>query len=127
MTNIKYIRLELLTSTVSSMIENVETILASKKLNGKGIFLPKKYIKNSNTSLIYIPSKVGNSILEAKEIKTDPTSLKTMSGIFLTPLGLDLSKMLENELKSSTKMDLNYLQDNLPRIIKNMKKSGELS
>ncbi len=117
-TNIKYIRLDLLTATISSMIDNVEKIIISKKLSGKGIYLPQRLIKDSETSLIFIPSKLSKNIPSLEKINKDVYS-KTLDGVFLTPLGLDLSKMFEKELqKPFTRPDLYYLQNNFPKIIK---------
>lgn len=113
----KHVPLELLNATVTSTLTNMEKIITDSNLNGKGIYLPPKYLKDFESSLIFIPSKAEQALPKPEEIEEEKLYSKNPNGIFLTPPGLALSKLFEEELGTSfTKTDLNYLQEKLPKL-----------
>jgi len=66
---------------------------------------------------VFIPSKKDSIIPPAEEIVEGKIFLKNPKGICLTPPGLGLVNLYENELgKDFAKVDLNYLQNNLPKL-----------
>ncbi len=109
----KHVPLELLNATLT----NIEKIITDSNLNGKGIYLPPKYLKEFESSLMFIPSKVEQALPKPEEVEEEKLYSRKPKGIFLTPPGLALSKLFEKELGTSfTKTDLNYLKETLPKL-----------
>jgi hypothetical protein len=119
----KHVKLELLNATAHSTLANIEKVIANAKLNSKGIYLPPKYLKDYESSLIFIPAEAHQTLPKPEEIHEEKLYSKKPKGMFLTPPGLALSKLFEKTLgKSFTRTDLNYLQQNLPKLfIKTLK------
>jgi len=114
----RHVKLELLSATASSALANIEKVMANTELNGKGIYLPPKYLKDFESSLIFIPSKADQTLPKPEEIDEEKLYSKNPRGMFLTPPGLAISKLFEKELGTSfTKTDLNYVQNNLPKLL----------
>ena len=114
----RYVKLDLLNAIAPSTLANIERMLTSSKLNEKGIYLPPKYLKDFESSLIFIPSKANQTLPRPEEIDEEKLYSKNPEGIFLTPPGIALSKLFEKELGTSfTKTDLNYIQNNLPKLL----------
>ena len=114
----RYVKLDLLNAIAPSTLANIEKMLTSSKLNEKGIYLPPKYLRDFESSLIFIPSKANQTLPKPEEIDEEELYLKNPRGIFLTPPGLTLSRLFEKELGTSfTKTDLNYIQNNLPKLL----------
>jgi len=114
----RHVKLELLNATTTPALANIEKVIANMELNGKGIYLSPKYLKDFESSLIFIPSKADQTLPKPEEINEEKLYLKNPKGIFLTPPGLALSKLFEKELGTSfTKTDLNYVQNNLPKLL----------
>jgi hypothetical protein len=114
----KQVRLELLNATLTPTLVNTEKMLTNLNLGGKGIYLPPKYLKDFESSLIFIPSKEGQALPKPEEIDAEKLYSKNPNGIFLTPQGAALSKLFEKELETSfTRTDLKYLQEKLPKLL----------
>jgi uncharacterized protein YuzE len=114
----KYVKLELLNAVAPSTLANIEKMLTSSKLNEKGIYLPPKYLRDFESSLVFIPSKNNKVLPKPGEIEEEKIYSKNPEGIFLTPPGLALSRLFEKELGTSfTRTDLNYIQNNLPKLL----------
>jgi predicted transcriptional regulator/uncharacterized protein YuzE len=114
----RYVKLDLLNAIAPSTLVNIEKMLTSSKLNGKGIYLPPKYLKDFESSLIFIPSKANQTLPKPEEIDEEKLYSENPEGLFITPPGLALSKLFEKELGTSfTKTDVNYIQNNLPKLL----------
>jgi uncharacterized protein YuzE len=114
----KYVKLELLNAVAPSTLVNIEKILTSSKLNDKGIYLPPKYLRDFESSLVFIPSKNNKALPKPEEIDEEKLFSENPQGLFITPPGLALSKLFEKELGTSfTKTDINYIQNNLPKLL----------
>jgi len=114
----RYVKLELLNAVAPSTLANIEKILANSKLNEKGIYLPPKYLRDFESSLVYIPSKNNKELPKPEEIDEEKLFSQNPEGLFITPPGLALSKLFEKELGTSfTKTDINYIQNNLPKLL----------
>ena len=85
----KHVKLELLNATTRSIPTYIEKVLADAKLKGKGIYLPPKYLKDFESTQIFIPLKANQPL---------PKLGETAVGLFLTPPGLALSKLFEKTL-----------------------------
>jgi len=113
----KQVPLELLNATATSNLTNMEKILMGCNLNGKCIYLPPKYLRDFESSLMFISSKAEQALPKFGEVEEEKFYSTNPDGIFLTPPGLALSKLFEKELGTSfTKTDLNYLQEKLPKL-----------
>ena len=119
----KHVKLELLNATAHSALANIEKVITNAKLNGKGIYLPPKYLKDLESSLIFIPSKADQLPPKPEEIDEEKLYSEKQKGMFLTPPGVALSKLFEKTLGTSfTRTRPNYLQRNLPKLfIKTLK------
>jgi hypothetical protein len=113
----KYVKASLLDSTVISSLETVDQMITDLDYKGKAIYLPPRYLKELKGGKVFIPSKENLSVPPAEEIVEEKVFLENPKGICLTPPGLALANLYENELKKFfTKAGLNYLQNNLPRL-----------
>lgn len=114
----KQVKLELLNATLTPALINTEKMLTNLNPGGKGIYLPPKYLKDFESSLMLIPSKEGQALPTPEEIDAEKLYSKNPNGIFLTPQGSSLSKLFEKELGTSfTRTDLKYLQEKLPKLL----------
>jgi hypothetical protein len=112
----KNVPLSLLNASVDGYASNIERILNEYKLQEKGFYLPPKSLKNMESSLIFIPNSP-----ETKLPSPDETSEKLYgkqkNGIFITPPGLMLSRLFEQELSESfLETNLDRLQNILPKL-----------
>jgi DNA-directed RNA polymerase subunit RPC12/RpoP len=113
----RYVPLELLFATTIPNLNNIEKILKENNPKGKGIYLPPKYLKDFESSLVFIPLKENGKIPNQEEINDEEIILKD-KGMLILPPGLALSKLFEKEIGMSfTKTDLNYIQSKLPIIL----------
>jgi len=113
----KYVKASLLDSATLSLLKTIDQIIANLNNKGKAIYLPPKHLKALKGGTVFIPSEKDLIIPPAEEIAEEKVFLKNPQGIFITAPGLDLVNLFENELgKDFTKVDLNYLQNNLPKL-----------
>jgi len=114
----KYVKETLLDNTTLPLLVNLEKILKELGYKSKGVYLPPKYLKNFESSLVFIPSKTEQPLPKPEEVDEEKLYSKNPNGIFLTPPGLTISKLFEKELGTSfTRTDLNYIQENLPKLL----------
>jgi len=117
MTPSRHVSLELLNATATTTITNIEKILTYFNPEGKGVYLPPKYLKDFESSLIFIPLQAEQALPKPEEVEEEKLYSKNPRGILLEPPGLALSKLFEEKLGTSfTKTDLNYLQEKLPKL-----------
>jgi len=113
----KYVKTSLLDSTALSSLTTTSQIITDLNYKGKAIYLPARYLKKTKGEKVFIPSKKSLVIPPVEELAREKVFLKNPKGICLTPPGLDLVNLYENELrKDFAKVDLNYLQNNLPKL-----------
>lgn len=113
----KYVKASLLDSTAFSLLSTVDQILTDLNYRGKAIYLPPKYVKTVKSGIVFISSEKGIIIPPAEEVAKGKIFLEKPKGICITPPGLDLANLYEKELKKDfAKVDLNYLQNNLPKL-----------
>jgi len=113
----KYVKVNLLNSTAISSLTTINQIINDFKCKGKAIYLPPKYLKELKSATVFIPSKKETIIPPVEEVAEEKVFLKNPNGICLTPPGLSLVNLYEKELgKDFAKVNLNYLQYNLPKL-----------
>jgi hypothetical protein len=114
---IRYVKASLLDSTAMSNLTAINQIIADLNYNGRGIYLPPRYLKEFKGGTVYIPSENTLTIPPTEEVAQEKVFLKNPNGICLTPSGLGLANLYEKELGTDfAKADLNYLQNNLPKL-----------
>jgi len=113
----KYVKTSLLDSTAISSLKTIDQIITDLNYKGKAIYLPPRYVKELKGGKVFIPSKKDLAMPPVEEIAEEKVFLKNPKGMCLTPPGLGLVNLYENELgKDFAEVDLNYLQNNLPKL-----------
>ena len=114
----KLVKQTLLDSTIIPSLANLDQILTELKYQGKGIYLPPKYLKGFETSRIFIPKNKKTNLPTPEEIQQqDKIFLENPEAALISPPGLSLSKLFEKTLGIRfTKVDLEYLQQSLPKL-----------
>jgi uncharacterized protein YuzE len=114
----KHVPLELFNAAATANLPNIEKILINSNTKAKGIYLPPKYLKDFESSLIFIPSTPNQPLPTPEEINEQKLYSENPKGILLTPPGLQLSKLFEKKLETSfTRTDLRYIQEKLPKLL----------
>jgi hypothetical protein len=114
----KHVPLTLLTASIISSLINTERILSEANITEKGRYLPPKYLKNFESSLIFIPEKPAQPLPRLEDVIEEKLLPPNRDGVFLTPPGLSLSRLFEKELGVSfTKTDLSYALEKLPKLL----------
>jgi len=117
LTPTKLVKLELLNAVASPALSNIDRVIVNSDLSARGIYLPPRYLKDFESSLVFIPSKDERTLPKPEEVEEEKLYSKTPNGVFLTPPGIALAKIFEKEIGTSfTKTDLNYVQENLPKL-----------
>ena len=113
----KLVKVNLLDSTAISSLTTINRIIDDLRYKGKAIYLPPRYLKGLKSGTIFIPSKKEVIIPPVEEVAEEKVFLKNPKGICLTPPGLSLVNLYEKELgKDFAKVNLSYLQNNLPKL-----------
>jgi len=113
----KYVKASLLDSTALSSLKTIDHIITDLNYRGKAIYLPPKYPRSLKSGTVFIPSEKELVVPPAEEVAKEKVFLENPRGICLTPPGLGLVNLYEKELrKEFAKVDLRYLQNNLPKL-----------
>jgi len=114
----KYVKESLLNTTAFPLFANLERILNEFNCEGKGVYLPPNYLNDSQSSLVFIPSRAEKTLQKPEQVDQEKLYSENPRGILLTPPGVALSKVFEKELgKSLTKIGLNCIQEKLPKLL----------
>ncbi len=126
----EYVKNDLLTHTTLSTLGEVEEILAELKCQGKGIYLPPKYFRDSKTSRVFISSKEGTNLPTREEIQQEKHKvlLGDLCAAIVTPPGLSLAELFERKLgKSFTEIGLKDLAQKIPKLlVEDLEIAGDL-
>ena len=124
----KYVKLELLEAASISALTNMEKILIEAKANSKGVYLPPGHLQDPASSLIFVSTKANQLLPTIEESSLGKLKSKNPSGLFITPPGLELSKLFEKQLKHTfTETSLVDLQKDLPRLFDDLQITKNLS
>jgi len=109
-----YVKAKLLDSTVVSSLIAIDKILSEETFQGKGLYLAPKH----GEGLVFIPAKDEVVIPSIDEIAAGKVLLENPQGVCLLSPGYGLMKLFEKELDVDfSKVDLDYLQKNLPKLL----------
>ena len=115
----KYVKESLFVKTTLPSLANLEQMLTELGYHGKGVYLPPKYLKDFESSKIYLSAKDSMKLPSLEQIRDqeDKTFLKN-SDALITPPGMELSRLFEKILGTSfMKVDLQYLEKNMPKLL----------
>jgi hypothetical protein len=113
--------LDLLKASASASGSNIERSLIEFNSAEKGVYLPPQNLRNFESSLVFVP-KTPQTALPASNETNDKLFTEKKNGLLLTPPGLALSMMFEQELGLSfRKINLPQMQIMITKIIHNLK------
>jgi hypothetical protein len=113
----KHVPLTLLNASAEAAAANIERIILDLNLSEKGIYLPPKNLKNTESNLIFIPEST-NTPLPTPEVANKNSFANEKTGAFIIPPGSALSCLFEKELGLSfIKTDFKQIQSKLPKLL----------
>jgi hypothetical protein len=113
-----YVKAKLLDSTTFSSLMAIDDILGEEACQGKGLYLASKHGHGFEDGTVFIPAKNEVAIPSTDEIAGGKVFSKNPQGVCLLSPGYGLTKLFEKELGVDfSKVDLDYLQKNLPRLL----------
>ena len=115
----RYVKEELLLTATKSSLSSLRELILELGYEGKGIYLPPKYLRNFESSKVFI-SKTSKMVLPSTAQIQDKNSiiLKKPDGLLVTPPGFELSVLFEETLGVSfIQKDLSFIILNLRRLL----------
>jgi hypothetical protein len=114
----KHVPLTLLEGMILSSSSNIERILINCNLYEKGKYLPPRYLKDIESSLVFVPAYSKQPLPKPEEVIEEKLLLEDRKLIFVTPPGFGLCKLFEKVIKVSfSKKDLDFVEKRLPRLL----------
>jgi len=115
---VAYVKAKLLNPTVVPSLIAVDKILSEEACQGKGLHLPPKYTEGCKEGMVFIPASNEVAIPSIDEMTGEKIFSKNPKGVYLLSPGYGLAKLFEKELGVDfSKVDLGYLEKNLPRLL----------
>jgi len=112
-----YVKNKILDNTVLTPLLTINQIINELNYQGRGIYLPPQSLKGLKGGMLYIPSKNEIVIPKVGEL-TEGKIFQNAGGLCLTSPGFGLMALYEKELGVDfSKVDLNYIQRNLPKLL----------
>jgi hypothetical protein len=115
----EYTRKTLLKASLSPSLRALNQMILDLGYEGDATYLPPKYLTDPEATRICVSKHKHASLPTPEQIQPyeNQPLARTPQGLLLTPPGFELSKLLEKSLgKSFIKIDLESLQQNLPKI-----------
>jgi hypothetical protein len=113
----RYVKANLLDSSIISSLAAIEKILTELNYQGQGIYLPRRHQKELREEVAFVPMRKEIIIPPDEEIAKGKTFMNP-DGICLTPPGQSLLTLYEKELgKDLSRVNLSYLESNLPKLL----------
>ena len=117
----KHVFLSLLKVSASASASNIERSLLEFDLTEKGVYLPPQNLRNFDSSIVFVPKTAGTTLPTSNQT-SDKLFTEKKTGLFLTPPGLALSLMFENELGLSfRKISIPQMQSMIKKLFINLK------
>jgi len=115
----KYVKETVFVKTTLSSLVNLEQMLTELGYQGKGVYLPPKYLKGFESSKIYLSAQDSMKLPSFELIRDqEDKAFLENSGVLITPPGMELSRLFEKTLGTSfMKVDLQYLEQNMPKLL----------
>ncbi|MDR0461571.1 MAG: hypothetical protein LBH62_09165 [Nitrososphaerota archaeon] len=113
----RHVPLPLINASTVAGTNNIERILTEENFNQKGIYLPPKCLKDSESSLVFVPKFSGQELPLPEEIEVSGL-FNSKQNLFLTPPGGALLRIFEKHIGYSfIKVDLSKLQSVLLKVM----------
>jgi len=114
----RFIRKEILDSTLVEPIKYIHELLNELEFNGTPVYISLGTLRGLRSATIYIPKSEQSQIPPDEELSREEAFMRNPQAVKLTPPGLGLSRLLEEELKTNfSTVDLQYLQYNLEKAL----------
>lgn len=123
---IKFVRGTLLDSTAISAYQTVDRIISDFEYEGKALYIPPypsdvylpEHLKGLKEMIVLISSGGSVTTPPIEELVKEPFILKNPEGICITPPGIGITRLLEEELRMDfTKVNLEDLADTLLTLV----------
>lgn len=115
----EYVQINLFGAATLSTLQNLDSILKEHNYKGKAVYLPPKYLKDFESSKVYLGIGNAASLPTPEQIQQKESEIpfSNPSGTLLIPPGAEIVTLFENTLGTSfTKVDLRFLENNLPKL-----------
>lgn len=114
---VRYVKSSLLDSTTLSLLTTINQVIEESNSKGKAIYLPPKHLEEIRSGKVFISYEKGSSVPPPENVAEEKVFSKNPKGMCFTPPGVALVNLFEDLLGTSfTKVEVNYLQDKLPRL-----------
>jgi len=115
----KPIQQALIDKTASPPLTTLNQIITELGFKGQAVYLPPEYLKDPESSKVFIAKQEKTNLPTPKQVqKQEKMFFKKPEGILITPPGADLANLFEKTLDTSfTRIDLPYLERNLPGLL----------
>lgn len=114
----QFIRKEILDSTITEPTKYIHSLLNELGFKGTPTYISPRTLSGLRSATIYIPKSDQHHTPTDEELSTEEALMRNPQAIKLTPPGLGLSRLLEEELKTNfSTVDLEYLQYNLEKAL----------
>ena len=114
----RFIRKEILDSTVVEPLKYLHKLLDDLGFKGTPTYISPGTLRGLRSATVYIPKSDGSLTPSDEQLSHEGVFIINPSAIKLTPPGLGLSRLLEDELKTNfSTVGLEYLQYNLEKAL----------
>ena len=114
----RFIRKEILDSTINEYLAYYHKLLNELGYSGTPQHISPRTLWGLRNVVLYIPKTDQTQTPTDEQLSSDEVIIRNSQAIKLTPPGLGLSRLIENELKTNfSTVNLKYLQYNLEKAI----------
>jgi len=114
----RFIRKDILDSTIVEPIKYIHKLLDELEFNGTPTYISPGTLLGLRSATMYISKSDHPSRPSDEQLSNDGVLMENPDAIKLTPPGLGLSRLLEEELKTNfSTVDLEYLKYNLEKAL----------
>jgi hypothetical protein len=112
-------RKTLFSAALMPSLVTLDQMMEELSYTGDAVYLPPKYFENPDDTRVYVAKRALASLPTPEQTQKCGSRLfvKETGGILVTPPGAELTRMFEKTLGTSfMRVDLGYLQQNLPKL-----------
>jgi len=117
----RYVKTSLFEKTTAPLLTDLNRLIRELGYTGKGIYLPPKYLKDFESSKVYVSGGEDTRLPSPEDLQKEDDNnpfLKSRKAILITPPGAEISKLFEATLGTNfTKVDLQYIEQSLPKLL----------
>jgi hypothetical protein len=116
----KYVKEILFRKTTEPSLVSLDNIITKLGYKGKAVYLPPKYLKDFESSKVFISAQQDMTLPSPEEIQSeeDRVFLKNPEGMLVTPPGSELTKLFEETLGTSfARVNLQQIEQKMPKLL----------